>query len=153
MKTTRYPRVEGGVLRNALAITFNKIFSNHMKRLVFISSILGLIYRVKDPDLRMIHKLNKVFKLAEYPEALQLPFRVKSLIWQNRDLNVLGHDGKVIHIFDVPTTSLNKEDVEHLSSQVVSQAPWWLAYSSTENMCKDLQRLFSQIQQLPYKVA
>ena len=146
MEITNRPPVEGGVLRNVMALVFDKIFSNHMKRLVFISSVVGLIYRVKDPDLRLIKKLNAIFKLAEYPEAMQLPFRVKSVIWKNKDLNILGQNGRVIHIFDVPTTEMKPTDIERLSSQVVSQAPWCLQYGDVEVMRQDLKKLFTQIQ-------
>ena len=150
MKTAVYPSIEGGgFARTLIANTFNKMLSNHMKRLVFISSLVGLVYQVKDADMKVITKLNNVFKLADHAEAMQLPVRVKSVIWKDKDLNVLGKSGKVIHLSDVQLAKLEKEDVERLSTQVASQAPWWLKYSDYEAMKADVVKLFLQIQSNP----
>lgn len=133
--------------------TFNKVLSQRMKRLVFISSIVGLIYKVKNPDLKMIYKLNSVLHLAHSPEAMQLPYRVKSVIWRDKDLTTLGQNGKAIHIEDIQTFDLCKEDIDRLSNQVVGQTPAWLRYSCPEEMCKDLKALFTQIKKTPFSFA
>ncbi len=140
---------EGGFIYNQLSVLFNKLFSRRMKRLVFISSIVGLVYKVKDPDIKVISKLNAILDLANSPQAMELPYRVKSVIWKDKDLNILGHDGKAIHIEDVKTFEMDSTDIDNLSTQVVSQTPWWLKYSSTEVMCSDLKTLFKQIRNSP----
>ena len=150
MQVLPNPSIDGGgFVRTVVAKTFDKILSTHMKRLVFISSLVGLVYQAKDPDLLTITKLNQVFDLANYPEAMQFPARVKSVIWRDKDLNILGHDGKTLHIFDVDQVQMNKEDVEKLSTQVTSQAPWWLKYGDFEAMKADVAQLFTQIQNTP----
>ena len=140
---------EGGFIYNQLSVLFNKLFSRRMKRLVFISSIVGLVYKVKDPDIKVISKLNAILDLANSPQAMELPYRVKSVIWKDKDLNIQGHDGKAIHIEDVKTFEMDSKDIDNLSTQVVSQTPWWLKYSSTEVMCSDLKTLFKQIRNSP----
>lgn len=149
MTNTSSLRGEGGLICNCMSVIFNKLFSKRMKRLVFISSIVGLVYKVKDPDLRVISKLNSILHLANCPQAMELPYRVKSVIWRDKDLNVLAHNGKAIHIEDVKTFEMDTEDMDNLTTQVVSQTPWWLKYSSTEVMCSDLKALFKQIRNSP----
>lgn len=140
---------EGGFIYNQVSVLFNKLFSRRMKRLVFISSIVGLVYKVKDPDIKVISKLNAILDLANSPQAMELPYMVKSVIWKDKDLNILGHDGKAIHIEDVKNFEMDSTDIDNLSTQVVSQTPWWLKYSSTEVMCSDLKTLFKQIRNSP----
>lgn len=140
---------EGGFIYNQVSVLFNKLFSRRMKRLVFISSIVGLVYKVKDPDIKVISKLNAILDLANSPQAMELPYLVKSVIWKDKDLNILGHDGKTIHIEDVKNFEMDSTDIDNLSTQVVSQTPWWLKYSSTEVMCSDLKTLFKQIRNSP----
>lgn len=140
---------EGGFIYNQVSVLFNKLFSRRMKRLVFISSIVGLVYKVKDPDIKVISKLNAILDLANSPQAMELPYLVKSVIWKDKDLNILGHDGKAIHIEDVKNFEMDSTDIDNLSTQVVSQTPWWLKYSSTEVMCSDLKTLFKQIRNSP----
>lgn len=146
MKTVKTPGASDNVFEKALSFTFNKLFSKRVKRLVFISSIVGLVYKSKEPDLTLISKLNSVLHIANSAQAMQLPYRVKSVIWKDADLTTLSHSGKSLCLADIETFDIDKEDIERLTVQVVSQTPWWLKYSSPEVMCEDLKVLFKQIQ-------
>lgn len=122
-----------------------KFFSDKMKRLIFVASIVGLIYEFKNPDSRIINKLNTALKLAAHPEAIELPLRVKSSIWKDRDLNILGQNGKVIHVCDVEKAEMTNKDIETLAEQLTGQAPQWLKYAQWETMCSDVVRLVQQV--------
>ena len=78
-------------------------------RLIFISSIMGIINEIKDPDQAIVKKLNKLLKIG-YDQAWALPMHVKSLIWNHLESSVIPIPGGSIALVDLKRIELNSED-------------------------------------------
>ena len=141
------PPHKEGLLRRILQKTANKFFTDHAKRWIFISSLVGVAYPKQTPDSHMTEKINEIFHLVSKPEALEFPIYVKSVIWKDCDLKVLGENGQTLTLSAVPFTSVTEVDADKLAAQVVGQTPEWLRYKTYQIMMDDVKRLLTKIQE------
>lgn len=135
-----------GFLRRFVQKAANRFFTDHAKRWIFISSLVGVAYPKQSPDIETAEKINKIFNLVNKPEALEFPIYVKSVIWKDCDLKVLGTNGQVITLSSVPMSHVSDEDTEKLAAQVVGQTPEWLRYKTYQIMIDDVIRLLKNLE-------
>lgn len=115
------------------------------KKFIFISSILALIKSIKDPDDELIAKLNEIFKIVEYPNALILPMYIKNFIWKDIDKGVINLNGSNIHITDLPNLKLTEDETTIVSSFFIDKTPDWLKYASRKTMIDDVTTLINDL--------
>lgn len=153
MYSPHYTPTKPSVFRHLAAKIANKIFSAKVKRLIFISSIVGLAYPLREPDNLTVEKLNKVFSLVRDPHALELPIYVKSVIWRDCDLRVMAQNGQSICPASLIYGKVSDEDTQKLVRHVVDQTPWWLRYKTVSDMHTDMHRLIRYIQNYDKELA
>lgn len=115
-----------------------------VKRLIYISSILGLIQQVKEPDMRLVDKINRVFKVANSPEAYRFPVYIKGVIWRGMCADITVGDKKVT-ICSLKDTVLDQEEQLRVGNYFALQAPDWLKYGSMDLMVQDVLVLIGQL--------
>ncbi len=131
---------------------FTKILDNYLppkfKRLIYVSSILGLIQQMQDPDMALVKKLNDTLKLAHFPDAYAFPMYIKSVIWRGAMFDqVCLHTNETVPIGELMKQDLNSKDCTAIGEYFASQTPEWLKYASIEVMVNDVVRLIKQLRQ------
>lgn len=136
-----------GWFKRQLALVTTPPIPRRVRRLIFISSILGLIKEAKDPDQYLVEKLNKILQVG-YNNAWALPMQVKSLIWKHLDSNIIEINGRSIALSDLRKVELDEKDQAVVGDWFVKRAPKWLKYGSEDLMRFDIATLIGQLQQL-----
>lgn len=132
---------------------FSRFLTDHVpsriKRLIFLSSIIGMIKKVETPDQEMLNKLNDVLKLAHNNEAMALPIHIHSWLWKNCDLNTsIKIDGKDLSITNIAEANLGRNSLIQVAEYLVSKAPEWIVYGSEHAIAKDLELVFKNVSYL-----
>lgn len=139
---------KGGIISNYFKRVLTDKLPRRVKRLIYVSSIMGLIQQVKQPDMSLVNKLNDVFKIAKCPDAFIFPMYIKSIIW--RDVSFvakLSETGKAISIGDVVHQELTPRDCKAIGEHFLANVPSWLRYGSDALMISDVVTLVSQLKQ------
>lgn len=129
--------------------TCKKKLPPRLKRLMYVSSILGMMQQAKDPNMELVGKLNDVFKIAKYPEAFKFPMYIKSMIWKNMESDkVVVSNGRSIAISDLIKTDLTNNDVALVGAYFAKNVPNWLKYGSIDLLIDDVMVLLKQVKRL-----
>lgn len=132
----------GTHLGHALA----KRISRRVKRLIYISSIMGLLEQVKDPDMHVVGKLNEVFKVAKFPDAFIFPMYIKSIIWKDVGNMAIEVDAEHrLQIAQVMQCDLSTRECTAVAEHFARRAPSWLKYASLDLMIEDVIQLVHQL--------
>jgi hypothetical protein len=143
--STAQPNV-GFFIRLFYNLLENKL-PRRFKRLIYVSSILGLIKQMRDPDMAMVKKLNDTFKLAQHPDAFAFPMYIKSVIWKGMiDEAVIIHNNEEVSIGNLIEKDLSTKDYAVIGEHFASKAPKWLKYGSFELMVNDIIMLIKHLQ-------
>ena len=123
------------------------ILPRRIKRLIYLSSILGVIEHVqKDPDLELIEKLNDILKLADNANSYRLPIYVKSLIWKNLNyVPVVGSESGFVPITELHVQNMSNSQKHVLADFFSFRCPEWLAYGSKKLMESDVLSLIDNL--------
>ena len=116
---------------------------SRIKRLIFLSSIMGVVERVDTPDQEMLSKLNTVLKLAHKNDALLFPMYIHSWLWKNCQVkDCINIDGRQVQITSLTHTLIPQSSFGTIAEYLISKAPKWIIYDSTQAIAKDLQLMF-----------
>jgi hypothetical protein len=118
--------------------------------MIFLSSALGLIENINNPDNEMLIKLNKVLRLAHDKNAIKFPMAIHSWLWKRRiNDQFITVDGKQILYRDL-IDSANAEaiDFSKVAKSLIDIAPPWTVYSRLPTIAKDLEVMFKNVHQL-----
>ena len=102
------------------------------KRAIFLASLYA-----ETAHERNLGELNNVMSLADDPEALRLPALFRDLLWGKHKAEL---NDAIVASAQGGTQSLLAV------KNVVRSTPWWLEYANSEEMTRDLQRLFNLLQ-------
>jgi hypothetical protein len=135
---------------------FTKVLENRLprkfKRLIYVSSILGLIQQMQDPDMELVTKLNETFKLAEYPDAFAFPMYIKSVIWKDALFDHVSiHSDRNVAIGDLIKEDLNSRDCAAIGEYFATHSPSWLKYGAIDFMVNDVVLLIQQLKHFNLK--
>ena len=112
----------------------NKILSNRIKRLVFLSSLTAVLVDATELDNETLHKLNTLLGLCINDNAMRLPISMRDFIWHHMTLaQVLSTE---------PTwTDLTEEKISSMTSSIMRKMPSWLHYSKEVDIKRDVECL------------
>ena len=120
----------------------------NFKRMVYVSSILGLLMDNDRPDRRLIQKLNEIIELARDTKACEFPIYIRSAIWENLDKSLKIDDQQTIAFTEVLRSDLTTDVCKAIGVQLASKVPAWLSYGSTAIMANDVILLIKQLRHL-----
>ncbi len=126
--------------------------SARIKRLIFLSSVFGLVGNVNNPSKDTMSKLNTVLKLAHNNDAIAFPMYIHSWLWRNCDPNLkVQIDGETVSLADLLRNVTEATDMTWQGSQfkllaeyLTQIAPQWIVYGPTQMIAKDLEVLFKK---------
>lgn len=120
-----------------------KRLPNKLKRIMFISSTLGLIGGLKTPDEEIVNHLNELFHLAKYPDSMKLPMYFKEAIWENMDPKHIMLDGQSVSVETLDIMKLNYQQRSSLADYFTINIPDWLKYADSSSIKNDILMLLS----------
>jgi len=135
-----------GFVRKHLENFAEKKLSDKIKRLIFISSVFGLIKQIKEPDDFLVSKLNEVFIIAKFPDAVMFPMYIKNLIWHELYNMPIVLENKTLNIIGCGNVNINHSDELAIANYIVNHSPKWLRYANIEAMKEDILTLFKNLQ-------
>lgn len=116
------------------------------RRMIFLSSIYGLIMDNQKPDRVNTSQLSQALNIARNPDAIQFPMAIKSVIWYKRIPSGLMVEGRQYQVSDIARADLTKNVHEALVTEFLEKTPAWLRYAKTSQMRYDLECLFKLLQ-------
>ncbi len=121
-------------------------FPRRFKRLIYISSIMGLLQQIKDPDMLLIGKLNDLFKVAKHDDAFIFPMYIKSFIWKDIGIAPIAVDETHgLNISQIMARDLSVTEANAVGDFFANKVPNCLRYGSTKLMASDVTLLIKQI--------
>lgn len=114
-----------------------KLCSQHIKRIIFVTSLFAQLNRMESLQQSARDKLNYIMALASDQNALGLPARFQGAVWKNTGL----HD--VIESV-LSGRKLTPEQTREISMCVVDLSPEWVRYSSKPAMADDVYHLITE---------
>ena len=127
-----------GFFRRAIGKYIEKKFPRKIKRMIFISTITGLVKRIQEPSEEHIQKINEIFQVTRNPDAMLMSIKVKNVVWKNINTSSIHceHAG-TISLSEILTRELDSSDYKTIGHFFAEKAPSWLRYGSIELMCTD----------------
>lgn len=123
-----------------------KKLPKRVKRMMYISSIIGLLCGDKNPDLELIAHLNDIFQMAQFSEAVKLPFIIKDAIWSDVDVHKVVIDGKEIDVTTVNVVKMSYHERSDLAEYFAKNVPSWIKYDDIDKMKTEIYTLLSNFQ-------
>lgn len=142
-------RVARAVLRGVCQVGSQRIL-----RLVYISSIAGVLNDAKDVDRAMAHKLNDILSLTQIDDAVVVAAGEHSVIWGDlEDFDfVTVMDDKPTNLRDVLLALRERTVPDRVISEVAAaftrKAPLWMRYGSDKLMEQDVEKLLCGMRKL-----
>ena len=115
--------------------------SCRIKRMIFLSSLLGFT-KCKDlPSIDTIIKINEVLGLAHDVEAIKLPIFIRTWLWNHEFDEEITVSNRRILLSQFYDIQLSRNEFERLADYIISKAPDWLIYAGKDTICNDLESL------------
>lgn len=108
------------------------------RRMIFLSSLYGMVLGIKRPDHDHAAKLTQVLNIARDPQGIEFPIAIKSVIWYKRLSPTLEIEGRTYHLRDLANPDLAEGDLERLVGGIIAKTPEWLQYAKKSQMRYDL---------------
>lgn len=135
-----------GFVKSVLYSFLEKHLPRRFKRLIYVSSVLGVIQQINNPDEILIDKLNKALELARYPDSIAFPIHIKSMIWKNTDIETVTIINRSqVKICEIGNCDLSAKDYSTIGEYFANHAPSWLKYGAYESMVTDVILLLKQL--------
>jgi hypothetical protein len=135
VKTSNLPPIQ-----RLLIMTLRKYVPRRFKRMIFLSSIVGAVKDIKNPDKATLDKLNHLLHLAHNNNAIAFPMYIHSWLWKQPICTQrIQLQSTEVSIKDIGKSVLNRLDVVCLAKYFIENAPLWLIYSTDRLIAKDLE--------------
>lgn len=115
-----------------------EVLPRRIKRLLYVSSAIGILLRDKKPDAALVARINDKLKLAYSASGMLFPIYIGTIIWKNLMTNTIQ-----LQIGLVPVAELNPGDLSDMDCWrtglfFARHTPPWLQYGSDELMAADM---------------
>ena len=116
-----------------------------LKRLIVISSIVGAVKHIHNPDAALINKLNRALVL-NYKGAWTVSMLTRSLVWRfsSKEAIAIGTQGTVM-VCNLDHCHLNRDEEVQVVDWFMQRMPAWLKYGSEKLMRYDIASTLSQL--------
>lgn len=123
--------LQGNFLLRFVDRKFKEIIPCRVKRMLYVSSVIGMILKGSKPDAEMFRLLNIPLRLANRPDSMVIMAAMWDFIWSEqirdryqRELNAL-------------TLAPDKE-IWQLAATIALHCPDWLQYGTEQLMAADI---------------
>lgn len=120
---------------------FEHYIPKRYKRAIVMSSLLGFIGKVEDPDKELLNKINTAWSLCKDDGTLFIPIRKTNWIWRNlpNEINeVTSTHGNVKDFHELTYKKVTYAQARAISGFILKYLPNWLVYDSKRKMKRDI---------------
>lgn len=143
---TTIPYGDNSVSYRMFGKVAGKLMSNNFKRLIYISSLIGVFSEIDNPDQELVNKLNNILKLANTSNSIASTMKIHSLIWgENFSKNVLEINGQYLLIGEVFRKERSMYDYRCIAEKIADCCPQWLRYGTKAQMSRDVIGMIDEI--------
>ncbi len=128
----------GNFFSRYLNKNFGEVLPRRIKRLLYVSSAMGLLLRTKNPDMRLVSRINDKLKLAYNASGMLFPIYIGSIIWKNLLSNVIELNIGAVPVSEINVHKLSDMDCWKTGLFLARNTPEWLQYGSNELMASDI---------------
>lgn len=119
------------------------------KRMIYMSSLFGLMYENQPTDTEIVRKLNELIDLARDSKTCDFPIHIRKAIWKKLDVTHLSiGNNELISLDEVIRKSLSTENCLAIGEQIAKHVPAWLRYGSIAVMANDVIILIKHLRNL-----
>jgi hypothetical protein len=134
------------LFERGLSKLIRRVFAWKTRRMIFLSSIYGLVLDISRTDTENAEKLSRVLNIGRSVEGIEFPIAIKSVIWYNRISPYMEIEGRTVHIRDLSNPKISEEDSRLIIDSILARMPSWLKYAKLSQMRYDLTKLASLLQ-------
>lgn len=122
-----------------------------VKRLIYLSTILGMLQNQKDPDIELVKKLNEIFQVARDPNAYLFPMHIRSMIWKGHCGSTIKLVRGVVPITEIKNLNLTDTDATDIGVYFAEHSPEWIRYGSNDLLISDVKKMLQQLMDYNHK--
>lgn len=105
---------------------------------MFISSALGLLYKINASNIEVINNLNEILNVTKNSSAMAFPMYIKNVIWSDLSEDEIIVNGRTMTISSIDLTALSYNERSDIADYFAVNIPYWLKYSDISNIKNDL---------------
>lgn len=133
-------------MRVAVQWLLTLVLPNHIKRLVFNTTLFMHLCRMQSFQKEAMHRFNQALELARYEDALELPAKLHQVIWNGETIEkslcqVCGGD--------LMCQILSPDVATRTCENIVECTPKWMQYGRREDMLKDVMKVMVVSRDIP----
>ena len=107
--------------------------------MLYVGSFAGMVLHIRNPDVKLISKMNDVLRLAHRPSGWIPPFMVSSVVWQHcKDDSVRLSTGEKPISKVALNEDLSDNDCWRIGLFAARNCPESLRYGSDQVMAADI---------------
>ena len=141
--------LDGNFISRYAFHTAGEVMPRRIKRLMYMSTVLGVIIQNKFPGPDLLVPVNRVLKLARNSAALLLPVFLYEFFWKNSLQDTIHLSDRVIEVGKVSVYNINDKDLWKIALFFARRARPCMRYGSEELMIADIHDLLVVLSQVP----
>lgn len=138
----------GNFFTRYVAEVFSTYVPRRVKRLIYLGSTIGVILKNRDPDIKLLKRLNDRMRLAYGATALLLPAHLYVKIWGPFLPQLFVVESQSVPLNELNYLSLKDADCWKLGLFLATRSPVALHYGSIDLMIADVHDLLVFLQSL-----
>lgn len=138
MSTDVSSSIGGNFATRYLTRVLSERLPRKVKRMLYVSSVIGMVIQRDKPDMAMVERINKVMHLAYRTSSLLFPVYIGSVIWKNLCGKTVQLEQGPVEITHLPIHAMQEIDLWRTGVFFSRNAPAWLHYGSENLMTTDV---------------
>ena len=115
------------------------LLPTRLRRMLYVGSFAGMVLHIRDPDLKLVSKMNDVLRLAHRPSGWIPPFMISDVVWQHcKDEAVRLSSGEKPISQVALNETLSDNDCWRIGLFAARNCPESLRYGSDQVMAADI---------------
>ena len=115
------------------------LLPTRLRRMMYVGSFAGMVLHIKNPDQKLIGKMNQVLRLAHRPSGWIPPFMISDVVWKHcKDEAIKLSSGEKPISQVALTETLSDNDCWRIGLFAARNCPESLRYGSDQVMAADI---------------
>lgn len=128
----------GNFFSRYLSKNLAELLPRRIKRLLYVSSVLGMVLQSKNPDPAIVSKVNEKLQLAYSASGMLFPIYIGSIIWKSLKSNVIMLQTGLVPVTCLDPGKFCDMDCWRTGLFFARNSPDCLRYASDETMTADV---------------
>lgn len=136
----------GNFFSRYLSQEAGQVLPRRIKRLIYVSSAMGLLLKTRELDARLAERINSTMKLAYGASGLLFPVYIGAIIWKNLKTNLVELKLGPVQLTSIDVYKLDDMDCWRTGLFFARNVPTWLRYGTIELMTADIHDMLVELE-------